>query len=190
MNTRELIFNLMSRRLLDDSDKQQPGLPQAGPLESLRESWPNSGPRYPSVMDASDLSKSRGKGLHLWIQVRLDCIFQVRVMSPCTVASLKRDVAEAIQGSPAGFELLFQEEVLNDPDPLTEYGISEGDLLLISQKPQDQTAMDFSAAVESYHQRATSNGDALPALPPPTLAGSRARSARPLPPSDRSSAMG
>ena len=72
----------MSRRLLDDSVKQQPGLPQAGPLESLRESWPNSVPRYPSVMDASDLSKSRGKGLHLWIQVHLDCILQVRSCLP------------------------------------------------------------------------------------------------------------
>ena len=72
----------MSRRLLDDSVKQQPGLPQAGPLESLRESWPNSVPRYPSVMDASDLSKSRGKGLHLWIQVHLDCILQVSSCLP------------------------------------------------------------------------------------------------------------
>jgi len=95
----------------------------------------NPGPRHLPVMDAAGPINSRGKGLHLQIQARSGCIFQVRVLPPSTVACLKQNVSKAIHGSPARFKLLFQKEVLYDPDPLTEYDISEGDILLISPQP-------------------------------------------------------
>jgi len=51
-------------------------------------------------------------------------------MSPCTVARLKRDVVEAIQGSPAGFELLIPEGRHNFKYPMGKSLVEADERLL------------------------------------------------------------
>jgi len=71
-------------------------------------------------------------GLYLLIQTRTGCIFQLNVPPLHTVKLLKQDIRKAILESPSVFELYFREEALNDQEPLYEYDISSGCLLLIS----------------------------------------------------------
>jgi len=76
------------------------------------------------------------------------------------------------------------EEVLKDLESPVQYGISGGDLLLISSQSPDWLVTEFNTAVRRYHQRAFRNDcTRFPVLSPQTSSGSRARPAKPLPPS-------
>ena len=101
------------------------------------------------------------------------------------VKLLKQDIETAIMECPSVFELYFREEALNDQEPLYEYGISSGCLLLISLQSPTWPDSTFDKAVER-HCRDAYRHDSLPslALPPALLplyrAGGRAQSAKPL----------
>jgi len=107
------------------------------------------------------------------------------------VKLLKQDIETAIMECPSVFELYFREEALNDQEPLYEYGISSGCLLLISLQSPTWPDRTFDKAVERHcHDAYRHDSLPSPALPPAFLplsrAGARAQSEKPLLPSGRS----
>jgi len=66
------------------------------------------------------------------------------------VKLLKQDVGTAIPESPLVFELTFREEALNDWELLNQYGISNGNQLLISLQSATLPDKIFNAAVERH----------------------------------------
>ena len=125
--------------------------------------------------------------VYLLVPARTGCIFQLKVPPLHTVELLKQDIGKAIPGCPFRFKLDFREEALNDSERLVEDGISGADLPLISSRSPDRPVTEFNTAVRKYHQRAFRNDNTLfSALSPQTSSRSRARSAKPLPPSGES----
>ena len=157
------------------------------------------------------------EGLYLLIQPRAGCIFQLKVPPLHAVKLLKKDreimlfigrklkgrsimisnkkdIGKAIPESPEVFELYFREKALNDPELLKGYGISSGNLLLISlQSPTlPDKAFDTTQMIERHHHHhsASRHDSLLPSTPPPpTPTGSGAQSAKPLLPLGRSGSL-
>jgi len=130
------------------------------------------------------------EGLYLLIQTRTGYIFQLNVPPLHTVKLLKQDIGTAIPESHSVFELYFREEALNDRELLNEYGISSGNLLLISLQSPTLPDKTFDTAVERHRHSAYRYESLLPPAPPPlTPAGSRAQSAKPLLPTGGSGSL-
>jgi len=94
-------------------------------------------------------------------------MFQLNMPPLHTVKLLKQDIRTAIPESPSVFELYFREEALNDQELLNEYGISSGNLLLISLQSPTLPDKRFDTAVERHRHSAYRHDSLLPPDPPP-----------------------
>jgi len=163
INIKHLIMNLLSMNKPELSKLQQLGHPSRsnGPNESKSraaahfENAPRQIPDIEYVLGPSgslpwDLPS---EGLYLLIQTLTGCIFQLNVPPLHMVKLLKQDVVTAIPESPSVFELTCREEALNDWELLNEYGISSGNLLLISLQSPTLPDKTFNAAVERHQGR-------------------------------------
>jgi len=198
IKTKHLIANLLSM-----TEPEPPKLLQLGANPALMGPMKATVRRLPILMVPPDRFQGnehalgpsgslpwdlQSEGLHLMIQTRTGCIFQLNVPPLHTVKLLKQEIGTAILESTSVFELYFREEALNEQDPLHEYGISSGCLLLISLQSPTLPDKTFDTAVERHCHNAYRHDSLLPPallhdLLPLTRAGARAQFAKPLLPS-------
>ena len=147
------------------------------------------------VVSTTDSKQGQNLNTHpLIVMPMAGCIFQLNVPPLHTVKLLKQNIGTAILESPSVFALYFRRQALNDQEPLHEYGISSGCLLLISLQSPTLPDKTFDTAVKRYCHNAYRHDSLLPPALPPVLlpltrAGASAQSAKPLLPSGGSGSL-